>query len=219
MFHAKYSSGKRFEAPTSKVVCVGRNYAEHAKELNNPIPDSPILFIKPETSLVNIEPSFVIPASDCHYEAEIAILIGKELNKASFEHAQEGIAGVGLAMDLTKRSLQSQLKKKGHPWEISKAFDGSCPLSQFIPISAITSLESITFSLSINEEIKQKGIAKDMITPIVPLIIYISEHFTLRAGDIVLTGTPQGVGELFNNDKIELTLLDDLHIKTQAVTF
>ena len=123
MFHAQFTSGKRFENPTSKVVCVGRNYAEHARELNNPIPDSPILFIKPETSLVNIAPSFVIPDSDCHYEAEIAILIGEELNKVSYQTAKEGISGVGLAIDLTKRNLQSQLKKKGHPWEISKAFD------------------------------------------------------------------------------------------------
>lgn len=217
MFHARFISGKSFEQPISKVVCVGRNYAEHARELDNPIPDSPILFIKPETSVVSIEESFTIPATDCHYEAEIAILIGKELSKVKEHEAELGIAGVGLALDLTRRDLQSELKQKRHPWEISKAFDGACPLSDFIPYSDIDSLEKLIFSLSINGEIKQQGSSSDMITPIIPLIMYISQFFTLRAGDIVLTGTPKGVGCLAINDEIELNLIKNLSVHTKAI--
>lgn len=218
MFHARFISGKKFEYPVTKVVCVGRNYAEHARELDNPIPETPILFIKPESSVVSLEDSFTIPETDCHYETEIAILIGKELSNVNEKEAESGITGVGLALDLTRRALQSELKKNSHPWEVAKSFDGACPLSQFISYSDIDSLKDLHFSLAINGEVRQQGLSNDMITPVIALIVYISKYFRLRAGDVVLTGTPKGVGSLVINDKLELNLLNKLFVRTEAVS-
>ena len=217
MFQASFVNGDVFPNSLSKVVCVGRNYAEHARELNNPVPDEPILFIKPETSVVDLHQSLNIPSEDCHYETEVAVLIGAELTKASAEGVLQGIAGIGLALDLTRRELQSQLKAKSHPWEIAKAFDGACPLSRFVPLVEFDDLKDIHFSLTINDILQQKASTQDMLTPIVPLISYMSRFFTLRPGDVVLTGTPKGVGELKAGDRLAFTLADKLHIETQAL--
>jgi len=126
-YRITFTNGQEFEFPLGKVVCVGRNYAAHAKELNNPIPTEPILFIKPESSVVTLSRPVSIPSSDCHYEAEIAVLIGETLSSASEEKVAHSIAGLGLALDLTRRELQSKLKEKSHPWEVAKSFDGACP--------------------------------------------------------------------------------------------
>lgn len=217
MFYARFTTGRQFDFPITKIVCVGRNYAEHAKELNNPVPDKPILFIKPESSVVNLHESLSIPKADCHYETEIAVLIGSQLTQADEQQAQQGIAGIGLALDLTKRALQAELKAKSHPWEEAKAFDGACPLSDFVLLSQIQDLEAIDFSLSINDEVKQTGSSSDMLMPILPLIAHISRIFTLRPGDIVLTGTPKGVGELFLGDKLVLDLNSLLNIETSTI--
>ena len=216
MFHAHLNSGEMFSHPLTKVVCVGRNYAEHARELNNPVPDTPILFIKPESSVVDMHQPLLIPASDCHYETEVAVLIGHELTNATAAKVKTAIAGIGLALDLTRRELQSSLKAKSHPWEIAKAFDGACPLSNFILPEELADLEDIVFSLKINDEIKQSSSTKDMLTPILPLISYMSSFFTLRPGDVVLTGTPKGVGVLQSGDRLSLQLSDKLQIETQA---
>lgn len=206
MYHAVFTNGEIFEQPITKVVCVGRNYAEHAKELNNPVPDEPILFIKPESSVVDLHGVVCIPQTDCHYETELAILIGSELTNASLDDVSQSIAGVGLALDLTRRSLQSKLKEKSHPWEVAKSFDGACPLSQFIPLDGFVGVERLKFSLSINDELKQEGDSEDMLNAIVPLISYMSRYFTLRAGDVILTGTPKGVGVLNSDDKLSFCL-------------
>lgn len=217
MFQASFVNGDVFPNALSKVVCVGRNYAEHARELNNPIPDAPILFIKPESSVADLHQPLKIPADDCHYETEVAILIGAELFQASAEQVLESMVGVGLALDLTRRELQTQLKAKSHPWEIAKAFDGACPLSRFIPLAEFDDLQTIHFSLKLNDEIKQQSSTRDMLTPIVPLISYMSRFFTLRPGDVVLTGTPKGVGELKPGDRLTLVLADKLQIETSAL--
>jgi len=214
MFQARFVNGDIFPDPLTKVVCVGRNYAEHARELNNPVPDEPILFIKPETSVVDLHQPLRIPAEDCHYETEVAILIGAELTNASAEAVLQGIAGIGLALDLTRRELQSKLKAKSHPWEIAKAFDGACPLSRFIPFPEFEDLTDIHFSLAINDVLQQKASTQDMLTAIAPLISYMSRFFTLRPGDVVLTGTPKGVGILNSGDRLTLELADKLHIET-----
>tara|TARA_R110002167_G_scaffold240107_2_gene445274 strand:- start:255 stop:932 length:678 start_codon:yes stop_codon:yes gene_type:complete len=206
MYHAIFTNGRVFEKPVSKVVCVGRNYAEHAKELNNPIPDEPILFIKSESSIINLHDVIEIPETDCHYEAELAILIGTELKNSDPETVSKSIAGVGLALDLTRRSLQSKLKEKSHPWEISKSFDGACPLSQFIPLDSFKHVEQLKFSFSINDQLKQEGNSEDMLNPVLPLISHMSHFFTLRAGDVVLTGTPKGVGILNVADQLGFNL-------------
>tara|TARA_R110001592_G_scaffold138511_4_gene357669 strand:- start:57261 stop:57938 length:678 start_codon:yes stop_codon:yes gene_type:complete len=206
MYHAVFTNGKVFDQPITKVVCVGRNYAEHAKELNNPVPDEAILFIKPETSVVNLHDVVEIPQTDCHYETELAILLGSELKNADAEAVSKSIVGVGLALDLTRRSLQSRLKEKSHPWEVAKAFDGACPLSQFIPLDSFAGVERLRFSLSINDELKQEGDSQDMLNAVLPLISYMSRFFTLRAGDVILTGTPKGVGVLNSGDQLSFSL-------------
>lgn len=210
-YAVKFIDGQAFEYPLGKIVCVGRNYAEHAKELNNPIPSEPILFIKPETAAVPLSDDLSVPIDDCHYETELSILIGETLSHASEEQAQSAIAGIGLALDLTKRALQSKLKEKSHPWEIAKSFDGACPLSDFVRPDALPEIDQLNFSMNMNGELRQKGTVQDMLTPIIPLLVYMSRHFTLRPGDVVLTGTPKGVGQLQTGDKMEFTLADQFH--------
>lgn len=216
MFHARLNSGEMFSHPLTKVVCVGRNYAEHARELNNPVPDSPILFIKPESSVVDLHQPLLIPSSDCHYETEVAVLIGQELSNAPVDKVKDAIAGLGLALDLTRRELQSALKDKSHPWEIAKAFDGACPLSYFVLPEDLPALDMIEFGLKINGEPKQQSKTSDMLTPILPLISYMSSFFTLRPGDVVLTGTPKGVGALKPGDRLSLQLADKLLVETHT---
>lgn len=196
------------ELPAGKVVCVGRNYAEHAKELNNPVPDTPILFLKPSTAIQTLDTPITWPTEfgACHHELEVSILIGKHASKIDAAEADSYIAGIGLGLDLTLRELQNQLKAKGHPWELAKAFDGSCPLSPFIKPSEFNDLHNIALELKINSETRQKGNSSDMITPIAELIAYISRYFTLEPGDVVLTGTPAGVSALKPGDQLTLVL-------------
>ena len=201
--------GTRINLPVGKAVCVGRNYAAHAKELGNVVPDAPILFLKPSTSIVPLSPRFSIPSDrgSCHHETEIAILIGQTISKIDLKDVPAAIAGYGLALDLTLRDLQNQLKKQGYPWEVAKAFDGACPLSQFIKPELIADIKHTEFSLMVNGEPRQHGFSHDMITPVYELIAYISQIFTLQAGDIVLTGTPEGVAALQRGDKLVLSMV------------
>ena len=193
---------------SGKVVCVGRNYAEHAKELSNPVPKEPILFIKPASSLVPMNGNISIPTDQgsVHHELEIAILIGQELKNASEDQVSEAVAGIGLALDLTLRDVQSKLKEKGHPWERAKSFDGACPVSEFISPGHFPDLNSIHLKLERNGKLQQQGSSNEMLFPIVPLIAEMSRHFTLNSGDIVLTGTPAGVGPLESGDNLQSSL-------------
>lgn len=216
-YTAKFVDGSLFESPITKVVCVGRNYAEHAKELNNPIPSEPILFIKPGSAVVSLSEPFTIPDTDCHYEAEIAVLIGETLSNANAEQAEQGIEGLGLALDLTRRELQSKLKEKSHPWEVAKSFDSACPLSEFVPLGNCTALNQLEFTLSINGELRQHGKSSDMLNPIAPLIAHMSTFFTLNPGDVVLTGTPKGVGQLHKGDQLSLKFGKNLAFDTKAI--
>ncbi|GAA6136029.1 fumarylacetoacetate hydrolase family protein [Oceaniserpentilla sp. 4NH20-0058] len=188
--------------PLGKVVCVGRNYAEHAKELGNEVPDAPILFIKPATAVVSLEHGFAIPQhkGNVHHEAEIALLISQDASQILAENAWSHVSHVSVALDLTLRDVQSKLKEKSHPWEIAKAFDGACPLGKWVHKDAISDLNNIAIELYKNGEQKQKGDSTQMITPIPELIAYMSNIFTLKAGDVILTGTPAGVGPLENGD-------------------
>jgi 2-keto-4-pentenoate hydratase/2-oxohepta-3-ene-1,7-dioic acid hydratase in catechol pathway len=196
--------------PVGKVVCVGRNYAEHAKELGNEIPITPILFLKPSTSIVCLEDGFSIPTDQgcVHHEAEISLLVDKRTKNISAEQAWSSISHVGLALDLTLRDLQSKLKEKSHPWEIAKAFDGACPLSKWIPVAELSNKEDIAISLEKDGELKQVGSSMQMITNIPQLIAYMSNIFTLMPGDVIITGTPSGVGPLKSGDQLK-ALLDN----------
>ncbi|WP_420589666.1 fumarylacetoacetate hydrolase family protein [Bacterioplanoides sp.] len=201
-----------------KVVCVGRNYAEHAKELNNPIPSQPILFMKPASSVVDMAQALNIPADQgsVHHELEIALLIGETLSKADEQQAEKSIQAVGLALDLTLRDVQAQLKDKGHPWERAKAFDGACPVSEFVSADQISDWKNIPLQLIRNGKLQQDGNSRDMLFPILPLLAHISQSFTLNPGDIVLTGTPAGVGPLESGDQLTARLADVIEVTTSV---
>lgn len=206
-YQHQYTDGAPFPHALGKVVCVGRNYAEHARELNNPVPSEPLLFIKPATAVVPLADPIRLPTGRgaVHYETEIALLIGAPLSGlVSAEEASAAIAGVGLALDLTLRELQEQLKTKGHPWERAKAFDGACPLSFFAPIDQAPALNDLPLQLHLNGELRQQGNSAEMITPIIALLQHITGIFTLLPGDVVLTGTPAGVGVLQPGDQLQL---------------
>lgn len=215
----RFNDGRTFGYPLGKIVCVGRNYAEHAKELNNPIPDTPLLFIKPESSAAALEGEVQIPVDkgSVHYELELAVLIGKPLVNACEADVSEAIAGYGLALDLTLRDLQSQLKEKGHPWERAKCFDGACPISRFVTPKEMGDPQSARISLAIDGEIRQDGSAQEMLNPIVPLIAYMSTQFTLKRGDVILTGTPKGVGPIVVGQTLHAKLNDILQCNAIVV--
>ncbi|YCH22080.1 fumarylacetoacetate hydrolase family protein [Pseudomonas sp. D1-3] len=209
-YQHQYIDGTRIHFPLGKVVCVGRNYAEHAKELNNPLPTEPLLFIKPGSCVVPLEGGFSIPGDrgSVHYEAEIAVLIGKPLSRQpNEEEVIDAISGFAPALDLTLRDLQSKLKDKGHPWEIAKSFDGACVLAPFVPGDAVADLAAIGIRLTINGEVRQDGSSAEMIFPIVPVIQEMAGHFNLQPGDVILTGTPAGVGPLNKGDDLVLDLV------------
>lgn len=205
MIHAWYADGSIFPDPISKVVCVGRNYAAHAKELNNPVPESPLLFIKPNSAVVPFAGRIVIPKAvgEVHFETELAVLVGATLCKAGMEQVSGSLAGLGIGLDLTLRDVQAKLKKQGHPWEKSKAFDSACPLSAFVSFNG-QALDEIEFELAINGGLHQSGRTGNMLVPVVPLLADISQFFTLHPGDVVLTGTPEGVGPLKAGDNLRI---------------
>ncbi|SDI36178.1 fumarylacetoacetate hydrolase family protein [Pseudomonas panipatensis] len=208
-YQHQYVDGTRIHFPLGKVVCVGRNYAEHAKELNNPVPTEPLLFIKPGSCVVPSEGGFAIPEGrgDVHYEAEIAVLIGKPLSRQpSREEVLDAISGYAPALDLTLRDVQAKLKEKGLPWELAKSFDGAFVLAPFVSADHFPDPADIGIRLSIDGEVRQDGNSRDMLNPIVPLIQHICGHFSLQPGDVVSTGTPVGVGPLKHGNALVLEL-------------
>lgn len=211
--------GLPFGLPSGKVVCVGRNYLDHIKELNNDVPAEPLLFLKPATSLCSVTEPVVIPThlGACHNELEVAVLIGQTLTRATPALATAAIAGVGLALDLTLRDVQDKLKSDGHPWERAKAFDKACPVSAFAPANEVADLQDLTFTLTVNGEVKQQGNTSMMMRDIQSLLVAISEVFTLEPGDIVLTGTPKGVGPLQPQDTLTLNMSPWFNIETRVV--
>lgn len=196
------------DLPVSKVVCIGKNYADHIEERGGEVPEEPMLFIKPETALCNISRPIALPDGfgEVHYEVELAVLIGSSLKNASEPEVKSAIAGYGIALDLTLREVQTVCRKKGLPWEKAKAFDGSCPVSGFIPAAQFGDAQDADIALTINGEVRQNGNTRNMIYPIPFLIAYMSRFFTLRPGDIILTGTPAGVGKLNHGDRFIVSL-------------
>ena len=215
----RWISGDRINLPPGKVVCVGRNYAAHIQELNNPLPDDPVLFIKPNTAMMSTDQVIPLPRDrgEVHFETEVSLLIKEPLKDASEQQANHAIVAAGLGLDLTLRDLQNQQKEKGLPWEIAKAFDNSCPLSGFVAIEHIRNIAALDFSLTVNGEPKQQGTTEHMLTSIPGLLSYISRHFTLLPGDIVMTGTPAGVGPLFAGDELELSMADLFSTRTHCI--
>lgn len=208
MYQHRNWQGALLDYPVSKVVCVGSNYRNHIKEMGSATPSEPVLFIKPETALCDIRQPIVIPSGlgEVHHEIELAILIGTPLKQANEQQVAQGIAGLGVALDLTLRDLQAQYKKAGQPWEKAKGFDGASPISGFIPAAEFGDPQQADLTLTVNDRVRQQGNTRDMIHPILPLIAYMSRFFTLRPGDIVLTGTPEGVAALTSGDVLALSL-------------
>ena len=185
-----------------KIVCLARNYAEHAKELGNETPAAPVLFMKPASSVIADGEAVKIPSNsqECHYEVELAVLIGTQARNVTADRATEYVAGYGVAIDMTLRDVQNQLKAKGLPWEIAKGFDTSCPLSDFVPGDAVMDPHLLNLKLAVNGEGRQDGNSSDMIHRIPQIIAYVSAIFTLEPGDVILTGTPAGVGPVRAGD-------------------
>ncbi|WP_303856614.1 fumarylacetoacetate hydrolase family protein [Salinicola salarius] len=217
-FITRFTDGLETGLPLGKILCVGRNYAEHAKELNNPVPQSPILFIKPATSAVELEEPIEqqFAHGEVHFETELALLIGERMSHVSAEEAMKGVIGVGLALDLTLRDVQSKLKEKGHPWERAKAFDGACPISRFVPVEGDVDWSAITFHLDIDGKRQQSGKTSDMLFDMPSLIEEMTRTFTLEPGDVILTGTPSGVGQLPRDAVLGLSLSLGLDVGTRT---
>lgn len=188
-----------------KIICIGRNYVQHAKELGNEIPQEPVFFLKPDTALLQKNAPFFIPdfSQDIHHEVELVVKInrlGKNINE---KFAHKYYDEIGLGIDFTARDLQHQLKTKGLPWEKSKAFDGSAVLSKtFIAVEAIDKLDDIEFSLKKNGNKVQSGNSNEMLFNINSIIAHVSKYMTLKIGDLIYTGTPQGVGRVDINDEL-----------------
>lgn len=187
-----------------KIICVGRNYAEHINELSNQKPESPVLFMKPDTALMNKEMPFPIPefSQNVQYEAEIVVKINKTGKHIQSEFAHKYYSQIALGLDFTARDTQQYLKEKGLPWEKAKAFDNSAFVSNFFQKEDYA-LENLSFSLKHNQQVVQSGNTKDMLWKIDELIAYISTYFTLKTGDLIFTGTPAGVGKVHSNDRLE----------------
>ena len=192
-----------------KIICIGRNYAEHAKELGNEIPESPVIFMKPDTAVLKKGSDFYIPefSNDVHYELEVVLKISKGGKYIQEENADKYYDEIGLGIDFTARDLQSQLKVKGLPWELSKGFDGSAVVSEFYNKEDFD-MKNINFSLMKNKEKVQNGNTSLMIFSPQKIIAFVSQYFTLRVGDLIFTGTPKGVGKVSENDLLEAFLED-----------
>jgi 5-carboxymethyl-2-hydroxymuconate isomerase len=196
--------GTNQQFPIGKIVCLARNYAEHARELGNETPAAPVLFMKPASSVIGDGDAVRIPAysQECHYEVELAVLIGTQARNVTVDKALEYVAGYGVAIDMTLRDVQNHLKAKGLPWEIAKGFDTACPLSDFVPASAVADPHALNLKLAVNGEGRQNGFSSDMINRVPQIIAHISAIFTLEPGDVILTGTPAGVGQVRAGDVI-----------------
>lgn len=190
--------------PLGKILCIARNYVAHAKELGNEAPEAPVVFLKPSTAVIFNGETVVIPewSSDCHYETELAVLIGRGGKNIPETEGLSYVAGYGVALDMTLRDVQGELKKKGLPWEQAKGFDTSCPLSDFVSAATVGDPQHLTVRLTVNDELRQDGETSLMIHPVAKIIAHMSRIFTLEEGDVILTGTPSGVGRTVSGDRL-----------------
>ena len=200
------NSNKEFTV--SKIVCVGRNYAEHAKELGNEVPNKPVLFLKPASAIIHSGDKIVHPdfSNEMHHEVELVLLIGKVVSKANLKEAEEAIIGYGVGLDMTLRDVQNEAREKGIPWTISKCFDTSAVVSDFVLKENYKLTLDEEISLSVNGIVKQKDKLNKMIFNPVQIVEYISSLMILEEGDLIFTGTPKGVGKVNRGDKLSAEL-------------
>ncbi len=196
------------EFSVGKIVCVGRNYAEHISEMSAEKPSDPVLFLKPSTAILNEGQQIKIPSfsHEVHHEIELALLISREAKAIKASDWTNYVTGAGIALDLTLRDHQSAAKKKGLPWSVSKGFDGACPIGSFVPLKDLNNIDELKIELYVNNKLRQAGNTNQMIFSPGKLVEYISSIFTLEPGDIVLTGTPSGVGPIIKGDEIRGTI-------------
>jgi 2-keto-4-pentenoate hydratase/2-oxohepta-3-ene-1,7-dioic acid hydratase in catechol pathway len=195
-----------------RIFAVGRNYAEHIKELSNEKPDEPVIFTKPDTALLRNNSPFYYPSfsNDVHYEVELVLRISKEGKNVGEKFASKYFDAIAVGVDFTARDLQQKAKEKGLPWDIAKGFNGSAPVSdKFIPIGDIKDLKNINFSLKVNGDLKQLGNTSLMLFSFDYIISYLSKFFTLRTGDLIFTGTPKGVGPVKVGDVLSASVEDE----------
>ena len=200
-----------------KVIAIGRNYAEHAKELNNAIPESPVIFLKPDTAVTKNNKPFYIPefSQDIHYELELVLKISKEGKHIAEKFAHKYFEEIGLGIDYTARDIQTKQKNAGLPWELAKAFDGSAAISEFKPKSDFNNLYDLKFELHQNNEVKQLGHTADLIFSFEKIISFVSSYITLKKGDLIFTGTPAGVGKVKQGDVLTGYLENELMLNIE----
>jgi len=191
-----------------KIVCVGRNYAEHAKEMKSDIPESPVIFLKPPTAIIANGGRVLIPpiSKDVHHEVEMTVLIGEGGKNIPRDRAFKHVAGYGIGLDMTLRDVQTEAKKKSLPWTLSKGFDTSAPLSEFVPASKISDPHNLDVALSVNGSVRQRSNTRHFIFKVDRLIEFISQVISLERGDVLYTGTPEGVAQVVSGDKLEARL-------------
>jgi acylpyruvate hydrolase len=188
-----------------KIICIGRNYAEHAKEMNAPVPSEPVLFLKPETALLQKNLPFYYPefSKEIHHEVELVLKVSKMGRHIEPMFANRYYDEIGIGIDFTARDIQAKCKEKGLPWETAKAFDHSAPVGKFLPKTRFPLMDDIHFHLNVNGKKVQQGNTKDLLFTFDNLIAYASKFFTLKKGDLIFTGTPQGVGPVQIGDRLE----------------
>jgi len=191
-----------------KIICIGRNYVAHARELNNEVPDNPVFFLKPDSALVTDNRPFFYPefSKDVHHELEVVIRINRLGRSIEEKFANRYYNEVALGIDFTARDLQAEQKKKGLPWEIAKGFDYSAPISEFFPLERFGDIHNLSFRLDLNGKTVQEGNTSLMIFTFEKIISYVSRFMTLKTGDLIYTGTPAGVGPVAINDRLEAYL-------------
>lgn len=187
-----------------KILCLGRNYAEHAKEMNAELPVEPVVFLKPATAIVPDGGTILLPAisNDVHHEVELVVVIGRGGKRIDEAHALEHVAGYAIGLDMTLRDVQSAAKKKGLPWSVAKGFDTSAPLSQVVPASRVPDPQALTIACSVNGTMRQRASTGMMLLSVAKTISYVSTIFTLEEGDLLFTGTPEGVARVVAGDVI-----------------
>lgn len=188
-----------------KIVAIGRNYADHIAELKNEVPDEPVIFFKPDTAVLRNNEPFYYPeyTNDVHHEVELILRISREGKNIDPKFAHKYFDAIGLGIDFTARDLQAKAKAKGLPWTLAKGFNGSAPISEFLPLSEFPDLQNINFRLDVNGETRQQGNSKMMMNSFDDIIAYISKFITLKKGDVIFTGTPEGVGPVKIGDRLE----------------